>query len=130
MSSKHLSNDPQPTVFSPQQGSAQPPAYHHSPVYTPVPTAQSPYMNATTPHPIPINILRENPAFVHCPYCYTYGMTVTEHKLGLCTWLSVGALYFFSLGLCCWIPCCIDSCKDVEHRCSNCHNTLFVHKRI
>jgi len=130
MNSKHSFNNPQPAVLNPLQGSAPPPVYHHSPVHSPVPTTPLPSTNARTPHPVPISILTDNPAFVHCPHCNTYGMTETKTKCGLCTWISVCVFCFFSCGVFSWIPCLIDSCMDVEQNCSNCGNTLSVYKRI
>ncbi|KAM4716429.1 uncharacterized protein FYW61_016758 [Anableps anableps] len=33
-------------------------------------------------------------------------------------------------GLCSCLPFCINSCKDVEHRCPNCHNIIYIYKRM
>ncbi|XP_072319378.1 LITAF domain-containing protein-like [Eucyclogobius newberryi] len=65
-----------------------------------------------------------------CPHCQNNVVTVVEHKPGALTWIICGVIGIFFLWPCCWIPFCIDACKDVEHTCPKCYNVLHIHKRI
>ncbi|XP_059182361.1 LITAF domain-containing protein-like [Centropristis striata] len=72
----------------------------------------------------------DSPGSMLCPHCQSTVVTRVEHKNGLLTWLICGAMGLFLCWPCCWIPFCIDSCKDVEHCCPNCNNVVHIHKRI
>merc|ERR1712025_276341 len=41
--------------------------------------------------------------------------TRLQYRIGLLTWLIVGILFLCGFWICMCIPCCIQSCMDVDH---------------
>ncbi|XP_064816959.1 lipopolysaccharide-induced tumor necrosis factor-alpha factor homolog isoform X3 [Oncorhynchus masou masou] len=74
-------------------------------------------------------LLRDVPGQMTCPYCQVLVLTEATHTPGLAAWLVFGVLCCFMCWPCSWIPFCVDSCKDVEHRCPNCRRVIYIHKR-
>ncbi|XP_026080069.1 lipopolysaccharide-induced tumor necrosis factor-alpha factor homolog isoform X1 [Carassius auratus] len=74
--------------------------------------------------------LTDTPGRITCPHCMTDIITETEYINGLLTWLICGTLGFFLCWLCCFIPFCVDACKDVKHTCPNCKNILRIYKHL
>ncbi|XP_072225407.1 lipopolysaccharide-induced tumor necrosis factor-alpha factor homolog isoform X2 [Leuresthes tenuis] len=75
-------------------------------------------------------IQQDTPVQTVCPFCQQSVVTNTEHIPGLLTWAIFGGLALFGCWLCCCFPFCIDSCKDVEHRCPSCHRVICKYKRV
>ncbi|XP_062264106.1 lipopolysaccharide-induced tumor necrosis factor-alpha factor homolog [Platichthys flesus] len=67
--------------------------------------------------------LQDTPGQMLCPNCYQTVVTTTKHKAGHLTWAVCCGLTIFGC-----IPFCIDSCKDVEHRCPSCHRVINLYK--
>ncbi|CAL9700616.1 unnamed protein product [Knipowitschia caucasica] len=100
------------------QPPAQPVSYQYS-------TQQQVVQSVVVVHAQP----SESPGQMKCPFCQKDVVTMTNYKNGLLTWLICGAIGLF-FWPCCWIPFCIDACKDVEHSCPSCNSVLHLHKRM
>ncbi|VVC43778.1 Hypothetical protein CINCED_3A001503 [Cinara cedri] len=56
-----------------------------------------------------------------CPFCKVDIYTSTSRKATSTAWWSCIILFFCGCVLgCCLIPCCMDSCNVVNHKCPNC----------
>ncbi|CAN9505280.1 unnamed protein product [Ophioblennius macclurei] len=120
---------PQPGQY-PQQGfpppSVPPPGVYQGVSYAPPPGAPL----TTVTHVVAAPQLLDTPARVVCPHCQQSVVTNTNHTAGLLAWAICGGLTLFGCFLCCFIPFCIDSCQDVEHRCPSCHQLISIYKRM
>ncbi|XP_016139744.1 lipopolysaccharide-induced tumor necrosis factor-alpha factor homolog [Sinocyclocheilus grahami] len=114
-----------PSQAGPQAAPSQPPPYGFGyPTITIQPTmvpivAQMAVVNLT-----------DIPGRITCPHCMTDIITEIEYISGLLTWLLFGSLVIFVCWLCCCIPFCVDTCKDVKHTCPNCKNIIRIYKRL
>ena len=73
--------------------------------------------------PPPVIHFTENPQAHHCAFCNDNIVTNTKIEMGTGSWIAVGALLFLT-GICCCLPCCIDSCQDVTHSCPKCNRIM------
>uniref|UniRef100_A0A914UMQ2 LITAF domain-containing protein n=1 Tax=Plectus sambesii TaxID=2011161 RepID=A0A914UMQ2_9BILA len=73
--------------------------------------------------------LPDHPTFMNCPWCNTNVTTQAHLKNGLLVWVIVIVLLIVCFPLA-FIPCCLQSCKDVEHYCPKCSHFIGVKKRI
>uniref|UniRef100_A0A3Q4I4U8 LITAF domain-containing protein n=1 Tax=Neolamprologus brichardi TaxID=32507 RepID=A0A3Q4I4U8_NEOBR len=76
------------------------------------------------------NLPKCAPGQMLCPYCHTNVVTRIEYKIGTYTWLVCGLLAVFLCWPCCFIPFCVNDCKDVEHSCPSCNGIIHVHRRM
>ena len=80
---------------------------------------------------IPIPLLKSVSSVVQCPYCGRMGPTITEYVSGLMAWLGcIGLTAIGCVGGCCLIPFCVNSTRDVQHRCSSCRQILATYERL
>uniref|UniRef100_A0A3B5Q1R4 Uncharacterized LOC111608574 n=1 Tax=Xiphophorus maculatus TaxID=8083 RepID=A0A3B5Q1R4_XIPMA len=90
--------------------------------------------NQTTQPATPVVVVQarptEAPGSMLCPHCKTTVVSTTEYKLGMLTWIIVGALFFIGCWPCCLIPFFVGACKDVQHSCPQCNNVLHVYRRM
>jgi lipopolysaccharide-induced tumor necrosis factor-alpha factor len=66
-----------------------------------------------------------------CPHCHSEITTAVEYEVGNYAWMICGIITLIGLFLafcvllgCCFIPFCMESCKDAVHICPNCRQTL------
>ena len=92
---------------------------------------------AVAPVPPATVIVQNTPVYfgrhsvqITCPTHGTPSQTVTSAEVGLGTWLICLGLCCVGCDLgCCFIPFCVDDCKDIKHTCSNC-GTFVGEKRL
>ena len=63
-----------------------------------------------------------------CPKCQQTNTTKTEYVEGNQVMLCSIILCLLGGCLCALIPCCIDDCKDVHHKCPVCNHEIGISK--
>ncbi|XP_061604624.1 LITAF domain-containing protein-like [Phyllopteryx taeniolatus] len=111
-------------------GAAPPPGLYPSPNAGPPPIGYQGGTSTTVTHMVVTPALQDAPGQAMCPHCQQTVVTQIERTAGLMTWAICGGLTIFGCFLCCCIPFFMDSCKDVEHHCPNCHKVIYVYKRL
>lgn len=81
------------------------------------------------------NVFGEVPIQTTCPKCQSQVMTQIDYETGTLTWIVVATLFGLGFAIivtwfCCCIPFCIDSLKDVVHKCPNCHTVIGKKTRL
>jgi len=72
----------------------------------------------------------EHPVSMVCPSCQAQVVSSVQYDVGTFAWLLCLLMAFFGFWICCFIPFCVDSCKDAIHNCPNCHVQLGVYRRM
>jgi len=73
----------------------------------------------------------EHSVAMQCPHCRAQITTTTYYEAGTFAWLLCIVCLVFGLWLgCCLIPLMMDGCKDVQHKCPNCHASLGWYRRM
>uniref|UniRef100_A0A914L3X6 LITAF domain-containing protein n=1 Tax=Meloidogyne incognita TaxID=6306 RepID=A0A914L3X6_MELIC len=76
------------------------------------------------------NVLGQFPQQVYCPTCDQQVLSQTKYVSGVFTCALVFLLLFCCCCCgCCLVPLCLDACKDVEHRCSQCNTYIGTFER-
>lgn len=79
----------------------------------------------------PKELLRSESGYVKCDLCGALGPSITEHKAGMLAHIAAVLVCFSGCSMgCCFIPYCMDSCLDVDHRCSSCRQPLHRYRKI
>ncbi|KAL7641527.1 UNVERIFIED_CONTAM: hypothetical protein RMT77_007398 [Armadillidium vulgare] len=129
--------EPSPVHDPPPPYSAQPPtykqdeSYHQGPpdpnlIQPAIPPGQPPVFHQTVVQPVVqtqkvLTVLGPDSVRVTCPHCGADMSTTVIKDPSIAAYVS--ALVLFLVGCvcgCCLIPFCMDSCKNVEHRCAHC----------
>ncbi|PAA54250.1 hypothetical protein BOX15_Mlig020675g1, partial [Macrostomum lignano] len=72
-----------------------------------------------------------DPGTALCPACQQFVPTEVNFETGTLTWLVCASMCLLGLNLgCCFIPFCIDTCKDAVHKCPHCGSVLHRHSRV
>ncbi|XP_008288457.1 lipopolysaccharide-induced tumor necrosis factor-alpha factor homolog isoform X2 [Stegastes partitus] len=126
-------NDPSPPY--PDQpanygGTAPPPGMYPQPGFPSAGPPPAGYQSVSTGRVIVTPALQDIAGQTVCPHCQQQVTTIATLKPGLLTWAACGGLAIFACCLCCWIPFCVDACKDVEHSCPSCHKVIYIYKRL
>ncbi|XP_022341660.1 LITAF domain-containing protein-like [Crassostrea virginica] len=107
----------------PPSYSGPPPPYSGQTTSAVVVTQQTPF--------VAVQLFRETPVRLKCQYCSSEVITSTSYETGTITWLACAITAFVGCWLgCCFIPFCVDGCKDVVHTCPNCRQVLGRYDRI
>ncbi|XP_075687444.1 lipopolysaccharide-induced tumor necrosis factor-alpha factor homolog [Rhinoderma darwinii] len=106
-----------------------------NPAIYPSPPPYNEIGNQPQPFLVPQVILKTdltyNPGLAVCPACNLPCTTNIKYKSGCLTTLLCCLLFFFGCVLGCFlIPCCVKSCKDVNHYCPNCKHLIYRYKRL
>ena len=81
------------------------------------------------PPPLITNQLGEHPVQTRCPLGHDV-TTAISYKNGTMVWIVAGVLCLFLGPLCALVPFCVDSLKDVEHRCPHDGTLIGVYSRV
>ncbi|XP_063413490.1 cell death-inducing p53-target protein 1 homolog [Mytilus trossulus] len=73
---------------------------------------------------------RDSPVRTTCSSCNADVMTAISFEVGTMAWIVAGCLCIFGFWLCCFIPFCVDGCKDVVHTCPNCNHMVGRFNRM
>eukprot|EP00800_Vazella_pourtalesii_P021852 TRINITY_DN827_c1_g3_i2.p1 TRINITY_DN827_c1_g3~~TRINITY_DN827_c1_g3_i2.p1 ORF type:complete len:121 (-),score=14.78 TRINITY_DN827_c1_g3_i2:137-499(-) len=119
-------SEKQPLIQPPPYGAPPPPqnpgyAYPPQQILIPPPPPQV--------YVLPASFGESSVACV-CPNCHKHVITEVHFVVGALTILISLIIFLLICWPCFWIPCVIDSLKDVEHRCPNCKWIIGKHKRL
>ncbi|XP_071130198.1 LITAF domain-containing protein-like [Mytilus edulis] len=75
--------------------------------------------------------MAEFPVNMTCPACQKNIITGTRKEIGTMTWLACLGLCLVGCNIgCCFIPFCVDSCKDTVHDCPSCQTVVGKHNKM
>lgn len=130
----------------PQQGQPgyPPPGQQGQPMYPQVqqgypqgqpqqgyPQGQPQVQTVVVQQPMIVNqVFRESPVRMQCPACRADIVTALNYDTGMLAWILCGVMFIFGFWLCCFIPFCVDACKDVTHTCPNCQHVVGKYSRL
>ncbi|XP_069123876.1 cell death-inducing p53-target protein 1 homolog isoform X11 [Argopecten irradians] len=139
---------PPPQGYGQPYGAPPPAAYPAQPYGQPAPYGQPVYINypgqpgypqqqgqttvvVAQPAVTVVQQFRESPVHTRCPHCQAEVVTATQFETGTFTWIICLVLCIVGCDLgCCFIPFCVDGCKDVTHSCPNCKTVISRYNRM
>ncbi|XP_066530587.1 lipopolysaccharide-induced tumor necrosis factor-alpha factor homolog [Hoplias malabaricus] len=128
----NIASPPPPVYCKAPQSPYPTPGYTQ--VYSPPPPGPpvtNPVVSVQTVYVQPGVVFGDRPVQVFCTRCTQSVLTHVEYSSGTMAWLACAGLFIFGcIYGCCLIPFCVDSLKDVTHRCPNCTNVLGVYRRL
>ncbi|KAK2916642.1 hypothetical protein QQF64_025210 [Cirrhinus molitorella] len=75
--------------------------------------------------------LPRNSCQTQCPFCRQYITTDVKTKAGSATYIvCLISILFCCVAGCCFIPFCVDGCKDVIHNCPKCRSHIKTCKKL
>merc|ERR1719203_15094 len=74
--------------------------------------------------------LGHRPTTLTCPNCQNQVTTTIESEPSAITWIACGLLCFAGLWCCSCVPFCIDSLKNVTHKCPSCSKVMGKYKGV
>nr|XP_022318234.1 lipopolysaccharide-induced tumor necrosis factor-alpha factor-like isoform X3 [Crassostrea virginica] len=105
------------------QGYGQPPPPQGYPGSTTVVVTQPGFVNHM--------MFREFGVQMQCPHCQATITTSTRYEVGTLTWIACCVIAAVGCWLgCCFIPFCVDGCKDVIHACPSCRQDVGRYNRL
>lgn len=69
-----------------------------------------------------------DPQMLTCPSCRATIVTKMEYQSSTRTHVMAGLCCLFGCWLCCWMPYCMDSCRNGNHYCTNCGTFLGTYR--
>merc|ERR1711990_402000 len=69
-----------------------------------------------------------SPINMQCPNCMAQVTSATVEDVGVFAWIAAGVMCAVGLWCCMCIPLCMDSLKDVTHKCPSCGAILGRYK--
>ncbi|KAJ8413630.1 hypothetical protein AAFF_G00081370 [Aldrovandia affinis] len=78
-----------------------------------------------------VEALPHFPSLIQCPSCQEFITTKTFYRVGSTTWLMcLMSVIIGCVAGCCLIPFCLESAKDLEHRCPKCQKQIHIIERM
>jgi len=77
---------------------------------------------------LPQPVFGFRPIDMVCPHCQHNITTATDGEPSVMAWIAGGILCALQFYCCMCIPCWIDSCQTVTHKCPNCNKFLGRYK--
>nr|ABI79459.1 LPS-induced TNF-alpha factor [Azumapecten farreri] len=127
---------PPPQGYGQPYGAPPQPAYPAQPYGQPGQPGYPQQQGQTTvvvaqPAVTVVQQFRESPVHTRCPHCQAEVVTATQYETGTFTWIICLVLCIVGCDLgCCFIPFCVDGCKDVAHSCPNCRTVISRYNRM
>lgn len=127
----------------PQHNPYPPQHHHHGGMYPPMPQpgqethhhihyVPPPVINEQ-PAPAPPTIIvtpqvGPDPTMITCPSCRETVVTRMDYESSTRTHVMAGLCCLFGCWICCWMPYCMDSCRNGNHYCPNCGSFLGTYR--
>lgn len=69
-----------------------------------------------------------DPQMLTCPSCRQTTVSKMDYESSTRTHVMAGLCFLFGCWLCCWMPYCMDSCRNGNHYCTNCNAYLGTYR--